>query len=74
MEPASAFGEWVGGLPGVLVLYDDRFESSGDGATTMTWTVSLEGPLAAVIRPLFARVYGGNVDRAIPRLQAWICS
>lgn len=66
--------EWVGGLPGVRVRYDHRFESSGDGATTLSWTVSLEGPLAAVIRPVFAQVYGGNVDRAIPRLQEWIRS
>ncbi|HLM65664.1 MAG TPA: SRPBCC family protein [Acidimicrobiales bacterium] len=64
--------EWAGGLPGVRITYDHRFEASGDKATTMTWTVSLEGPLARLIRPVFAQVYGRNVDRAIPRLQAWI--
>jgi uncharacterized membrane protein len=64
--------EWAGSLPGARVTYDHRFEASGDEATTMTWTVSLEGSLAWLIRPVFARVYGRNVDRAIPRLQTWI--
>jgi carbon monoxide dehydrogenase subunit G len=65
--------EWTGGIPGLRILYDHRFTANGDrGATTLTWTVSLDGPLAPAIRPLFARVYGRNVDRAIPRLQEWI--
>jgi uncharacterized membrane protein len=64
--------EWAGSLPGVRVTYDHRFEASGDKATTMTWTVSLDGSLAWLIRPVFSRVYGRNVDRAIPRLQTWI--
>jgi hypothetical protein len=33
--------------------------------------VELHGPLAPLIRPVFARVYGRNLDRAIPRLQEW---
>lgn len=65
--------EWTGGLPGVRIVYDHRFTPNGEpGATTLTWTVSLEGPLSPVVRPLFARVYARNVDRAIPRLQEWI--
>jgi hypothetical protein len=63
--------EWTGGLPGVRILYDHRFAPSSNGTTTMTWTVTLQGPLAWLIRPVFARVYGRNVDRAIPRLQEW---
>jgi hypothetical protein len=67
--------EWTGGVPGMRIIYDHRFTPSVDpDGTTLTWTVSLDGPLAVVARPVFARVYGGNVDRAIPRLQEWIRS
>ena len=65
--------QWTGGLPGVRILYDHAFAPVGDGAkTTLTWTVSLDGPMAVVVRPVFARVYGGFADRAIPRLQQWM--
>ena len=65
--------EWTGGIPGLRIIYDHRFTPNGDpDGTTLTWTVSLDGPLATVVRPVFARVYGANVDRAIPRLQEWI--
>ena len=63
--------EWVGGLPGVRIYYDHRFESAGPAATRLEWLVELHGPLAPFIRPVFARVYGRNLDRAIPRLQEW---
>ena len=63
--------EWVGGLPGVRIYYDHRFESSGPAATRLEWLVELRGPLAPLIRPVFARMYGRNLDRAIPRLQEW---
>jgi carbon monoxide dehydrogenase subunit G len=63
--------EWVGGLAGVRIYYDHRFESAGPAATRLEWLVALHGPLAPLIRPVFARVYGRNVDRAIPRLQEW---
>ena len=62
---------WVGGLPGVRIHYDHRFESSAPAATRLEWLVELHGPLAPLIRPVFARVYGRNLDRAIPRLQEW---
>jgi len=38
--------EWVGGLPGVRIYYDHRFESSGPAATRLEWLVELHGPLA----------------------------
>jgi hypothetical protein len=63
--------EWVSRLPGVRIYYDHRFESSGPAATRLEWLVELRGPLAPLIRRAFARVYGRNVDRAIPRLQEW---
>lgn len=64
--------EWTGGLPGVRVEYDHRFEPWHDNTTRMTWLVTLHGPLAWLVRPVFARVYGRNLDRAVPRLQDWI--
>lgn len=66
--------EWTGGLPGVRVVYDHRFAPASGGGTVMTWVVALEGPLARIVSPIFAKVYGRNVDRAIPRLQDWIRS
>lgn len=63
--------QWVGGLPGVRISYDHRFEASGTAATRLEWLVELRGPIAPLIRRVFARVYGRNVDRAIPRLQQW---
>lgn len=62
---------WEGGVAGTRVVYVHRFvEDAGD--TSLEWVVSLHGPLAPLIRPLFARVYERNLDRAVPRLQAWI--
>jgi len=63
--------EWVGGFPGVRISYDHRFEASSPATTRLEWLVELRGPLAPFIRGVFARVYGRNVDRAIPRLQEW---
>ncbi len=62
---------WKGKMLGTAIVYQHRFEDHGE-ATTFDWIVSLYGPLARLIRPVFARVYGRNLDRAIPRLQAWI--
>src|SRR5688500_853008 len=56
--------EWTGGLPGVRIDYDHRFAAAGDSSTTMSWVVVLRGPLAWLIRPIFARVYRRNLDRA----------
>jgi uncharacterized membrane protein len=66
--------EWIGGLPGVRISYDHRFEPSGPRSTRLEWLVALRGPLAPLVRRVFARIYGRNVDRAIPRLQDWFRS
>jgi hypothetical protein len=70
-DPPSGW-EWTGGLPGVHICYDHRFEAAGEDVTTLTFAVSLEGPLSGLARPVFSRVYGRLIDRAIPRLQRWI--
>ena len=64
--------EWVGGVPGLGIRYDHRFTAAGPTRTRLDWTVELGGPLARISKPVFTRIYGRNVDRAIPRLQAWI--
>jgi Polyketide cyclase / dehydrase and lipid transport len=69
-EPLARW-EWIGGLPGIRIDYDHRFEASGPATTRLEWTVELRGPLAPLIRPIFSRVYGHNLDRAIPLLQEW---
>lgn len=69
-QPPSRW-EWVGGLPGVRIYYDHRFESAGPASTRLEWLVTLRGPLSPLIRRVFARVYGRKLDRAIPRLQEW---
>jgi len=66
--------EWTGGVPGLRIHYDHRFTAAEPAGTTLDWTVELQGPLAPLVRPVFARVYGRNVDRAIPRLQTWMTS
>ena len=63
---------WRGRVPGAAVDYDHEFASVDDRTTRLTWVVELDGPSARLIRPVFAKVYGPNVDRAIPRLQTWI--
>lgn len=66
--------EWTGGLPGLRVRYDHRFHAGptgGDAGTTLTWVVTLSGPLAWLLSPVFARVYGRNLARAVPLLQEW---
>jgi uncharacterized membrane protein len=61
---------WVGRAGGLTVHYDHRFEPGAEGSTTMVWVVSLSGIGSRLARAPFAFVYGRNVDRAIPQLQA----
>jgi carbon monoxide dehydrogenase subunit G len=63
---------WRGRMPGAIVDYNHEFAAIDETTTRLTWTVDLDGPVAPIIRPIFARLYGSNVDRAIPRLQTWI--
>lgn len=70
-EPARRW-VWVGSIPGASVIYEHRFEPDGDAATILEWVVFLQGRLAFLVRPVFAAIYGRNLDRAIPRLKGWI--
>lgn len=62
---------WVGPLLWLVVRYDHRFEAVASKRTLLTWVVELDGPGASAVRPAFARAYGRNLDRAIPRFQDW---
>jgi hypothetical protein len=65
---------WVAAMPGSTVTYEHRFEPDGEAATTFDWVVFVDGPVAFLVRPLFAAIYGRYVDRAIPRLKSWMVS
>lgn len=60
--------KWVGPILWLTIIYDHRFEPLDDEQTRLTWTVQAEGFGARVLGPLFARIYRGNLDKAIPRL------
>lgn len=70
-EPMSRW-EWTGGLPVVRITYDHQFVALSNNSTQLIWVVSLDGPFASLVRPIFSRIYGRNVDIAIPRLKVWI--
>jgi carbon monoxide dehydrogenase subunit G len=60
--------KWVGRFLWLTVHYDHQFEAPDAGHTKLTWVVQAEGFGAGVLGPLFARVYRGDLDKAIPRL------
>ena len=62
--------QWVARFATTKVHYDHRFEPEDDRRTRLIWVVEVGGPGAAVLGRLFGAVYGRNLDRAIPRLQA----
>lgn len=59
---------WAGKFLSLVIHYDHRFEPVGAASTRMIWIVRAEGPLTGLLGPLFAWIYGRNLDRAIPRL------
>lgn len=61
---------WVGSFLWLTVIYDHRFESLDEGHTRLTWIVQARGFGAGLLGRLFARIYRGHLDRAIPRLIA----
>ena len=61
---------WVGKFLWLTVRYDHAFEEVGPGATRLTWTVEARGLGVSTLGRLFARIYGKNLDRAVPLLVA----
>jgi hypothetical protein len=62
--------KWVGRFLWLRVLYDHRFEPLDAGHTRLTWVVEAAGFGAGILGPVFARIYRGSLDRAIPLLIA----
>lgn len=61
---------WRGRFLGMLVDYDHVLELLPGGGTHVTFTVDGEGATARLLGPIFARIYGRDLGRAIPRLVA----
>ncbi len=59
---------WRGKFLGTTLDYDHRLEPSPTGGTRITFTIDGSGATARVVGPVFARVYGRILDRAIPNL------
>ena len=62
--------KWVGPFLWTTVHYDHQFEPLDGGQTRLTWIVEAQGFGARILGPLFARIYRGNLEKAIPRLIA----
>ncbi|HET9729552.1 MAG TPA: SRPBCC family protein [Acidimicrobiia bacterium] len=61
--------QWVGPLMTARLHYDHQFEAVDDAHTRLTWTVTADGPLAALVTRIASPIYARNLDRAIPNLQ-----
>jgi hypothetical protein len=68
-EPGRSW-KWVGDLLWLRIEYDHQFEAVNDQQTRMTWNVDGEGAGIGIFGRLFAIVYNGNLNRAIPNLIA----
>ncbi len=62
--------KWIGPFLWLTLSYDHRFEALTESRTRLTWIVEAEGFAVGLLGRLFAAIYGRNLDRAIPRLQA----
>lgn len=60
--------KWVGPFLWMTIHYDHQFESLGSGQTKLRFVLEASGCGAAVLGPLFARIYRRNLEKAIPRL------
>jgi carbon monoxide dehydrogenase subunit G len=60
--------KWAGPFLWATVHYDHQFEALDAGHTKLTWMVQAEGFGAGILGRLFARIYRGDLDKAIPLL------
>lgn len=61
---------WRGKFMGMTLDYDHRVQPLPAGGTRVTFTIDGSGATSRAVGPLFARVYGRILDRAIPHLVA----
>jgi hypothetical protein len=62
--------KWVGPFLWATVIYDHRFEQLDAFHTKLTWIVEAKGFGASFLGPLFAKIYRGHLEKAIPMLIA----
>jgi hypothetical protein len=62
--------KWVGAFLWLAVHYDHRFEPLDTEHTKLTWIIEAKGFAASILGRLFARIYRGSLETAIPRLVA----
>jgi Polyketide cyclase / dehydrase and lipid transport len=60
--------KWVGPFLWLMVHYDHKFEKVDERRTKLIWAVGAEGVGVSIFGRLFAAIYNGNLDKAIPRL------
>ena len=60
--------KWVGPFLWLTVHYDHQFEEVDSQHTKLTWIVDAEGFGVSVFGRLFAFIYNGNLNQAIPHL------
>ena len=59
--------KWVGPFLWLTIEYDHQFESMNSDQTRLRWVVDAHGFAVGVFGKLFAKVYRGNLEKAIPR-------
>jgi hypothetical protein len=62
--------KWVGSFLWLTVIYDHRFEPLDAGHTKLIWIIEANGFAASILGRLFAWIYRGSLERAIPLLVA----
>ncbi len=60
--------KWSGPFLWLTVHYDHQFIRETETRTRLRWNVEAEGWAESVLGRLFARIYNGNLNRAIPNL------
>ncbi len=62
--------KWVGPFLWLTIHYDHIFEPVDSRHTKLVWIVAAEGFGISIFGRLFATIYNGNLNKAIPRLLA----
>ena len=68
-DPGRSFC-WEGRFLWLGLSYDHVVQPTDHGGSKITFVVGGAGPGISIVGPVFARIYAGNLDRAIPNLQA----
>ncbi len=62
--------KWVGPFLWLAIHYDHIFEPVDSRHTKLVWIVAAEGFGVSIFGKLFAAIYNGNLNKAVPRLIA----